>query len=109
VRTIAASYLFLRPAFSHRVIDEVQRLSGASFLTTDWAWRTFADGDGGGRMIRKEERARRFAHLRQLAEQHGIAMHVCTCKNPDLAGAGCQIAGPPAQPCEPETLPLFPD
>ncbi len=45
-------------------------------------------------MIASEERARRFARLVNLGQRFDIRITACRCKNPGLASAECQIAGP---------------
>jgi len=107
VRAIAASYLFVRPAFAQRLADCMRVISPSSPPVSDWPWQEFANGVGGGRVIDMEERRRRFAHLAALSRGYGIALHVCTCKNPGLGrDGGCQIAGPP-YPTSLDGFPLF--
>ncbi|MHB9106212.1 MAG: hypothetical protein ACYDCO_04070 [Armatimonadota bacterium] len=38
-------------------------------------------------------RETRYARLRAIAERHHLALRVCACKKPDIAGERCQIAG----------------
>ncbi|MHB9110920.1 MAG: hypothetical protein ACYDCO_28015 [Armatimonadota bacterium] len=38
-------------------------------------------------------RETRCARLRAIAERDHLALRVCACKNPDIAGERCQIAG----------------
>jgi DNA repair photolyase len=93
VGTVAASYLFLRPAFAQRMLDQMQRHRLLAAAVREWPWRTFADDCGGGRMPDGQERRQRFSRLIELAARHQIEVHICACKNPDLGGPGCQIAG----------------
>lgn len=105
---IAASYVFLRPAFAQKFSRLLGPLSGSSSSTLNGPWQDLADGVGGGQMIRPEERRHRFDRLTALAERLGIALHVCTCKNPGLGtNAGCQIAGPAPQSSSPGEFPLL--
>jgi len=110
VRKIAASYLFLRPAFAVRLAEQVHLLAGSACSPASWSWGQLADGVGGGQMAAPETRRCGFERLRGLADNHGIELHVCACKNPDLASApGCLIAGP-AQSSQPSReIPLFPE
>lgn len=103
IRSIAASYLFLRPGFGRRP-SHLPGLASAA----EWTWHRFADGVGGGKMIDAEYRRERFARLASLAAGHGIDAHICACKNPDLPDAtNCRIAGPsPEQGLSPN-VPLF--
>lgn len=110
VRSVAASYLFLRQAFLRRVTERLRALAGWSHATENWPWCRFADGVGGGRMIGSESRCQRFGRLRDLAAEHNIEVHLCACKNPDLDLAlNCQIAGPPLPSARHDTAPLFRD
>ncbi len=94
VRGIAASYMFLRPAFAQRVSETLRQFAGGSCSTDMWSWRRLADGVGGGQMIDLVKRREGFGRLEVLAAKHGIDLHVCACKNPDLGlKSDCKIAG----------------
>lgn len=107
MRNVAASHLFLRPAFAHRVLAQLSACATPAIAADSWSWQALAKGVGNGQMIATEERRRRFAHLRELGSRHDIDVHICTCKNPDLASDGCQIAGPLLASARNEELPLF--
>ena len=108
VRTVAASYLFLRPALAPRIAETLRILTGWSHAAGDWRWHRFADGVGGGRMIGPEARRERFWRLRALAAARGIEVRVCACKNPDLPFArDCRIAGPEPAAGRHAEAPLF--
>jgi DNA repair photolyase len=103
VRSIAASYLFLRPGFGQR-LAHLPSLANA----TVWTWHRLADGVGGGKMIDADHRRERFARLASLAAEHGIDVHICACKNPDLPDAtNCGIAGPSTEQAARPDAPLF--
>jgi DNA repair photolyase len=106
ISSVAASYLFLRPAFLRRLSDQMREHGKGQVSIDDWTRRTLADGQGGGLAMSVEDRTRRFSRIKELAKRHGIDVHVCTCKNPDLPGPGCQIAGPTlaAEPTKEPTL-----
>jgi DNA repair photolyase len=104
IRAVAASYLFLRPAFRRSLSDQMLKHGEGHVSTDDWSWRTLADGQSGGLAMSVQDRTRRFSRLKDLATRHGIDVHVCTCKNPDLPGPDCQIAGSPL-PSEPTKEP----
>lgn len=107
IRHVAASYLFLRPAFGRRVSEQLSKCAKLENAANSWNWQALAKGVGNGQMMGTEERRRRFEHLRKLSGGYGIDLHVCTCKNPDLAADGCQIAGPPSVSSETGEIPLF--
>lgn len=95
VRRVAASYLFLRPAFSQRICERLCGFPGWPRSAATWPWHRLADGVGGGQMISLNERRQGFRRLEALAEEHGVSVHVCACKNPDLGlTSDCGIAGP---------------
>lgn len=95
VRAVAASYLFLRPAFARRLVEQLRHYKPSISPTENWAWRSFADDHAGGRMPDVHHRREHFARLTALAARHGVELRICACKNPELGGPGCQIAGPP--------------
>lgn len=107
IHSIAASYLFLRPAFGRRLAEQLSRLPGLTNVA-DWAWHRFADGVGGGHMIDTNQRRQRFARLTDLAAEFGIEVSICSCKNPDLPEAtNCRIAGPSMEHTPQPEAPLF--
>jgi len=94
VKSIAASYLFLRSAFAQRLSELLRQFAVETGRTSPWPWHRLADGVGGGQMIDVAERQVRFHQLKTLAEKHGIDVYVCACKNPDLGlTSNCRIAG----------------
>lgn len=108
IRSVSASYLFLRPAFARSVAERLRALAGWSHATEHWPWCRFADGVGGGRMIGPGPRRERLGRLRDLAAEQDIDVHVCACKNTDIDFASnCRIAGPPLPPLRHDTAPLF--
>ncbi len=111
VRSAAASFLFLRPAFARKTIDAIATLL-PNFDTNRWQRQQFKNDCGGGIMLDAAERERRFDRFRMLGKEHGIAIRVCGCKNPDHTSGECGIAGPP--PANRKShggfqMPLFPD
>jgi len=93
VHEAAASYLFLRPVFAARVTEQL-RVLNPNAAPAGWVYQRF-DGDcTGGHMIGLDERRHRFARLDALARSAGIRLRTCHCKNPELTGSGCEIAGP---------------
>jgi DNA repair photolyase len=99
VTRASASFLFLRPCFADRVSAQLDQFVPEGCVTT-WQYQAFIDGCGGGRMTASEDRAARFERLSALCDQHGIGLNVCRCKNPELGGPGCLIAGPAPAPTD---------
>lgn len=91
------------------VLSERLRQAGLPTRAIEnWAWRSPADGIASAQMMSPEDRQVRFDRLRTLAANHGIELHVCACKNPDLAAASnCQIAGPAPAPLPMQGAPLL--
>lgn len=94
VRRCAASYLFLRPAFAETVAAQIVQLGAGCLMPTQWKYHRFTEGCAGGKMIDRQQRTRRFARLAALGQRFNIEILPCRCKNPELGGPGCQIAGP---------------
>jgi DNA repair photolyase len=106
VTRASASFLFLRQCFADRLSAQLDGFMLAGSVSA-WRYQDFVDGCGGGRMTSLEDRALRFERLSTLCEQHGIRLNACRCKNPELGGSGCLIAGPapvPADPTAPQSL-----
>lgn len=90
----AASYLFLRPNCPDALIHQLNAVGISRTALSAWPYERFDDGCGGGRMICREDRARRLAHLTALGQDFGICIAACRCKNPTLTSTVCGIAGP---------------
>lgn len=93
---MAASLLFLRSA----VTDSLRRSLGGHPERLA-VLRAF---DGAGRMgihadhssmtaLPREKRMEIFKRLQTVAEEFGLTLHICACKNPDLTQNVCRIAG----------------
>jgi len=68
-------------------------------------------GAGGGLALPEAMRRAGFEQMKQRAAEHGLQVHVCGCKNPDVASGRCHLvreAGhlQSAQPSQ--TASLFP-
>jgi DNA repair photolyase len=111
VKEIAASMLFLRGA----VARSLARLGkGVRSHKTEGSRPHFGDATARDTLlgqfaareylrIRAEnstvyalpaaDRRRTYALVSEIAARHGLTVHVCGCKNPDLGGEACGIAG----------------
>lgn len=92
VAEVAASYVFLRPAFAAPLAQQLGKL-GFSRDPSEWDYHCFGGGCAGGRMIGPLQRRERFARLDRLARSMGLRIKPCRCKNPELGAEGCAIAG----------------
>lgn len=94
IREAAASYLFLRPQFAHRIEPLIGTAPAPRASHPPWRYQEFADGSGGGTMLTPDERARRLARLEALGRSFGIRIRSCRCKNPGFAAESCGLTGP---------------
>ena len=94
VTDMAASYLFLRPAITsslkRHVADRVlvERILAPYAEGVRFALR---GGAGGGLALPEAIRRAGFERLKQLAAGHGLQVHICGCKNPDVARGRCHL------------------
>ncbi len=96
VREIAAATLVLRPALVGALRNRLARPQIFRRLTQAFAQGKSQRFRAGGPAVRVLPAARRrkiFEWLTAIAAQYGIRVHVCACKNPDLAGESCKLAG----------------
>ncbi len=94
VRQAVISYLHLRPAIEGRLREEVDPVRaeligalfrGAGYETVGSSTMT--------KLIPREVRRRGYERAREAADRHGVALSVCSCKNPDMPGGLC-VDGP---------------
>ena len=94
VTGLAASYLFLRPAVATSLKRHVADLALVERILAPYeAGVRFAlrGGAGGGFALPEAIRRAAFDRLKQLAAEHGLEVHVCGCKNPDLTADRCHL------------------
>jgi DNA repair photolyase len=110
IRNIAASVLFLRPAvaiaFKRHIQDKVMldKLLGAF---SDRARLSIHAGNSEVFALPQKYRLEILERLEMAAARHGLRVHVCTCKNPDISTNSCNISGsrgPTNNPKKPSTL-----
>jgi DNA repair photolyase len=95
IREIAAGVLVLRPALADALRNRLARPKLFDRLAESFSHGP-SQRPGGGSAVRVLPAARRrriFEWLTTIAAQHGIQVHVCACKNADLAGESCKLAG----------------
>jgi len=94
VTEMAASYLFLRPpigaSLKRHVADRalVERILAPYAEGVRFALR---GGAGGGLALPEAIRRAGFERMKRLAADHGLQIHVCGCKNPDVASGRCHL------------------
>lgn len=108
IREIAAGTLILRPALVNALRNRLARPQIFRRLTQAFAQdrsrrfregrQCFREGGPGVRVLPAARRRKIFQWLTAIAGQYGIQVHVCACKNPDLTGESCKLAGPWSPP-----------
>lgn len=100
VRRMAASLLFVRPAIAAslaRIPD--RRMRDALLGAFRAAGPMDIQADGSSVIaLPAEVRRQTYARLESSAARHGVAVHVCACKNPDLATDPCGLSGDRRRP-----------
>ena len=94
VRDVAVSYLFIRPAIASSLKRHVADRSLVERILAPYAQgRRFAlrGGAGGGLALPEAIRRAGFERMKQLAAGHGLEIHVCGCKNADVASGRCHL------------------
>jgi DNA repair photolyase len=112
VSTVAASFLFLRPAVTgslRRHIADRQMLS--RILDSFAGVRSLPIHAATSRVLAMPVAARQeiMDRLKSIAYRHHLEVLVCECKNPDIADGTCHISGfNPSAGCQPSQGRLFP-
>src|ERR1035437_4347453 len=90
----SASYLFLRPAIRsslvRNIVDPIRRQSVlAPYVST--AALGLRGGDNLGQPLPTDLRRAGFDRIRDLADEFGLTLHICGCKNADLTDQRCNL------------------
>ena len=94
VTVMAVSYLFLRPAITaslkRHIADRalVERILAPYAQGCRFALR---GGAGGGLALPEAVRSAAYKRLARLGAEHGLQVHVCGCKNPDVSSGRCHL------------------
>ena len=94
-RSLAASYLFLRRGNYSAMNVEIE---GWSFQ--EMAGRLYTDrienycGASSIRIPDRSYRRGKYAQMKDIAEEHGLKLHLCRCKTPDLITKCCHPRPP---------------
>jgi DNA repair photolyase len=97
----AVSFLFLRPT----IISNIKR-SIADMGLLDKILKPFSKGvnlqiglkNSMGKMLPLEIRKSSIERIKQIANDYGIIIHICGCKNSDITNESCNITREPANP-----------
>jgi len=104
IKRVATSTLFLRPAVLESLRRKVQDESLQRKLLGcyEGAIRLAIHAERSSVLaLGRAERDEIYAHVRHVAEEHGINLFICACKNPDLAHGTCNIGGTWPSPSQP--------
>ena len=111
VKEISASTLFLRPAIVGTLWRELPRSRRFARLLSAFAQGKrlkILPNQGSILALPAARRRKIFDWLTAIARQYGLTVHVCGCKNPDIAAGSCNMAGPwAASPVVERQLALF--
>ncbi len=91
---LAASYLFLRPAVTAAIKRHVAGANLVERILSPYTAGTrfrLRGGASGGLALPEAIRRAGFTRLQQLAAKHGVHVHLCGCKNPDLTTDRCHL------------------
>jgi len=96
-KQLAVSYLFLRPAIKKSLESNI---SDKKLLTKIIdSYKTggkikIGTGNSAGVALPADIRNQLYEHIRKRAQQFGISVHICGCKNNDITSESCRITKP---------------
>ncbi len=96
ISSVAASLLFLRPAIVQSLKKNVRDPQILAPLLDAFESKTrlaIHAEKSSVTALPVDIRRGIFERLSPIAARHGIKVHICACKNPDIADGNCQIAG----------------
>jgi len=101
VRSMAASYLFLRPAIRGALVRGIPDSLLADRILSPYKNGAEVPVQGStscGRALPAAIRRAGFERLGSRCADHGITLHICGCKNPDLTNSRCHLvrSAPPS-------------
>lgn len=98
VRSLAASYLFLRPAIRGGLVRGLSDSLLAERILAPYEEEgvqiSVQGSTSSGRALPAAIRRDGFKRLGTRCSDHGITLHLCGCKNPDLINSRCHLVRP---------------
>jgi len=93
VRRVSASYLFLRPALIGSLKKHVNDAALLSRILDPFkqAQRLAIQGGSAGTALPVEVRQGGLHRVKRIAQEHGLQVQICGCKNPDLTAGRCHL------------------
>jgi len=100
-REAAISYLFLRPGIIKSLRANIKNTKLLQRILEPYCHGeqlTVGLKNSRGTMLPINIRKARFERITQMAEKHGIKVHICGCKNNDITHEFCHIIRRPEEP-----------
>jgi DNA repair photolyase len=94
IQDVAISTAFMRPAILQSLRRHIRDRKTAEILLSHYEKGPALLLHGAGTSITvPSEPTRRaiYGRVRQIADHHGVPIHICACKNNDLASGSCHI------------------
>lgn len=102
-REIAISFLFLRPAITQSLKQNINDKALLDTILKPYAKSIqlpIGVKNSIGTMLPTEVRKTIFARIKRIADARNLTIHLCGCKNPDITNENCRITRPLDQPNE---------
>lgn len=99
-KEIAISFLFLRPAITKSLIQNIGDKVLLNKILEPYSKSIqlpIGVKNSVGTMLPTEVRKTILARIQKIADTHGVTIHVCGCKNSDITTESCYISRPPAE------------
>jgi len=93
IETASLSYLMMRPSILRQIEAELPRLH-SEIIRAHYRSSPYLKvaSSSSTQLLPKIMREKKYAHIKQTAEAHGIKVSICSCKNPDMLGDRCTIS-----------------
>lgn len=94
---LAVSYLFLRPAIKKSLETNIANRDLLAKIIEPYKTGSkikIGTCNSIGLTLPRDIRNQKYSHIRKIALQFGISVHICGCKNNDLVSESCQITKP---------------
>jgi len=94
ITQLSVSYLFLRPAIRSSLAQNISDVSLRQTILAPYSSRTSLNLRGGdqlGQPLPVDIRRAGFDRIRRMADELGLSLHICSCKNADLTDQRCNL------------------
>jgi DNA repair photolyase len=96
-KQLAVSYLFLRPAIKKSLESNISDKNLLTKIIDSYKTGSkikIGTGNSAGVALPADIRNQLYEHIRKIARQFGISVHICGCKNNDITSESCRITKP---------------